>query len=511
VRHSSFRAAVVRSLSLLLLVLLPPVVLGVALPVRASAQPPPAVITYRPPVAAAVVDPFRPPRTRYGPGNRGLEYDTVPGTRVSAAAAGTVVFAGAVAGRLHVTIRHADGIRTTYSYLASIAAASGQRVEQGSLVGVAGDTFHFGARIGDAYVDPEVLFGAGPAEVVLVPDGGPFPQRPPPALAQWVAPRAVPRVVLDATEVFAGWQARRHHCTAPGVGVPPPPPGRRVAILVGGLGSSSGEAAVAALDARRLGYVAGDVVRFSYRGGRVPGTGRAVQGLAEHDYVAADTLGDLDTAGGLLAELIEAVVAQVPGARVDLIGHSLGGLVARLAVDRLGRRSDGLVDRLGLVVTLGTPHHGVDLATVVGVVRSMPGGDAVLEELREALGLEIPGDAPVVAQLAESSPLMRHLARAGPPRVPVVSIAARGDPVVAAPRARLAGATNVVVPVEGLISDHRRLPASPGATREIGLALAGLPPTCEGLLDALADAVVGPAIGWAESGFGLVPGGGSAW
>ena len=57
----------------------------------ADAAPPP---TYRLPVDAPVVDGFRPPTTPYGPGNRGLEYATVAGTEVRAAAGGRVTFAG---------------------------------------------------------------------------------------------------------------------------------------------------------------------------------------------------------------------------------------------------------------------------------------------------------------------------------------------------------------------------------------------------------------------------------
>ena len=55
------------------------------------------VVVYRPPVTAPILDPFRPPTTPYGPGNRGIEYATVPGTSVGAAADGVVVFAGPVA------------------------------------------------------------------------------------------------------------------------------------------------------------------------------------------------------------------------------------------------------------------------------------------------------------------------------------------------------------------------------------------------------------------------------
>ena len=65
-------------------------------------------VTYQPPVDAPVVDPFRPPKTTFGAGNRGLTYDLEPGTPVRASAPGTVVFAGWVAGTRHVTVLHGD-------------------------------------------------------------------------------------------------------------------------------------------------------------------------------------------------------------------------------------------------------------------------------------------------------------------------------------------------------------------------------------------------------------------
>ena len=66
---------------------------------------------------APVSDPFRSPDDPYGPGNRGIEYDTEPGDVVRAAAAGIVVFAGPVAGELHVTVDHGGGVVSSYSFL----------------------------------------------------------------------------------------------------------------------------------------------------------------------------------------------------------------------------------------------------------------------------------------------------------------------------------------------------------------------------------------------------------
>ena len=130
-----------------------------------------AAVGYKPPVDAPVVDPFRAPPAPWAAGNRGIEYATRPGTRVGAAADGTVVFSGMVGGSLHVVVRHADGVRTSYSFLRSVLVHRGDEVVQGEPVGTTGDRFHFGARIGDVYIDPALLFGdAGPPRVHLVPD-----------------------------------------------------------------------------------------------------------------------------------------------------------------------------------------------------------------------------------------------------------------------------------------------------------------------------------------------------
>ena len=130
-----------------------------------------AAVGYQPPVDAPVIDPFRAPPAPWAAGNRGIDYATVPGTRVGAAADGAVVFAGMVGGSLHVVVRHADEIRTSYSFLRAVLVHRGDQVVRGEPVGTTGDRFHFGTRIGDVYIDPALLFGdAGPPRVHLVPD-----------------------------------------------------------------------------------------------------------------------------------------------------------------------------------------------------------------------------------------------------------------------------------------------------------------------------------------------------
>lgn len=131
-------------------------------------------VAYAPPVVAPVSDPFRPPSQPWLPGNRGIEYATAPGTPVGAAGRGRVSFAGPVAGALHVTVVHPDGIRTSYSFLATVTVRAGADVVRGQVVGTTAGRLHVGARRGDTYIDPASLWAAtGPPWVRLAPlDGG---------------------------------------------------------------------------------------------------------------------------------------------------------------------------------------------------------------------------------------------------------------------------------------------------------------------------------------------------
>ena len=126
-------------------------------------------LVFRPPVDAPVVDPFRPPENPYGPGNRGVEYDTEPGDVVRAAAAGTVVFSGAVAGSLYVTLDHGGGVLSTYSYLQRISVRAGADVAAGQVIAIAGERLHFSVRVDGSYADPAGFVGVRRVRVRLVP------------------------------------------------------------------------------------------------------------------------------------------------------------------------------------------------------------------------------------------------------------------------------------------------------------------------------------------------------
>jgi murein DD-endopeptidase MepM/ murein hydrolase activator NlpD len=110
------------------------------------------------PVDGAIVRPYA-PAGRYA-GHWGVDIATAPGTPVEAAEAGTVTFAGQVAGVNSVTIDHGGGLRTSYSYLRDIEVPKGRWVAAGAIVGRSGldhelAVVHFSVRIGTVYQDPK--------------------------------------------------------------------------------------------------------------------------------------------------------------------------------------------------------------------------------------------------------------------------------------------------------------------------------------------------------------------
>lgn len=128
-----------------------------------------------------VLRPFEAPAHAYAPGHRGLDIAVAgQGAPVRAVEAGTVRFAGSVAGRGVVSVLHADGLISTYEPVAASVSA-GQQVAAGEVLGAvsaAGPAphcaevcLHLGARAGERYLDPLLLLGArGPS--VLLPWGG---------------------------------------------------------------------------------------------------------------------------------------------------------------------------------------------------------------------------------------------------------------------------------------------------------------------------------------------------
>jgi len=106
---------------------------------------------------------------------------------------------------------------------------------------------------------------------------------------------------------------------------------------------------------------------------------RGFQMLTAYDYGLLTH--SIPRAAIRLGETIERLVTQSGYERIHVIGHSLGGLITRYYVQRLG--GDSWVHTL---VTLGTPHHGTHLAwaaPLLPLVRQLTPGSPIIQELAE--------------------------------------------------------------------------------------------------------------------------------
>lgn len=87
--------------------------------------------------------------------------------------------------------------------------------------------------------------------------------------------------------------------------------------------------------------------------------------VAAHDYGLLTA--DVPQAAAALGATIAGLARATGHDRVHVVGHSLGGLLARWFVQKQG--GDALVDTL---VTLGTPHGGTELARLAPLVPLLP-------------------------------------------------------------------------------------------------------------------------------------------
>jgi triacylglycerol esterase/lipase EstA (alpha/beta hydrolase family) len=180
---------------------------------------------------------------------------------------------------------------------------------------------------------------------------------------------------------------------------------------------------------------------------RIEATGRSATVLT----LVGDGTGDLSAEVAVLDAAVDAALAA--GApSVDVVGYSAGGVVARLWAEE-----DGGADIARRIVTLGSPHHGTDIAALAGSL--------------------LPGQCPTAcAELAPNSDLLTQLnARKMPPGPVWVSVWTEQDQVVTPPdSARLDGALNI--PVQSVCAgaqlDHSNLPRDPFVQSLVLTALA---------------------------------------
>ncbi|HET6482930.1 MAG TPA: M23 family metallopeptidase [Actinoplanes sp.] len=114
--------------------------------------------------------PFDPPAQPWLAGHRGVDLAAPPSSVVRSAGAGTVLFAGRVAGRGVVSVTHGGGLRTTYEPVTA-SVSVGDVLARGDPLGrlEAGHPgcappaacLHWGLRRGGRYLDPLALLGLG--------------------------------------------------------------------------------------------------------------------------------------------------------------------------------------------------------------------------------------------------------------------------------------------------------------------------------------------------------------
>jgi triacylglycerol lipase len=166
--------------------------------------------------------------------------------------------------------------------------------------------------------------------------------------------------------------------------------------------------------------------------------------------VAGDGTGDLDEQAQVLAADADEALERTGAGSLDVVGYSAGGVVARLWV-----RDHGGDEQARRVVSLGSPHHGTDLAGLAGGTLGCP------------LGCQ---------QLAPDSELLNRL-NAGdetPDGPEFVSLWTTDDETVTPPEsAELDGALNISVQsiCPSASVSHGGLPGDPAVQLMVELAL----------------------------------------
>ena len=160
-----------------------------AAPADAGGDRPPAEGLWQPPLAApiTVTRAFEPPPAPYGRGHRGVDLAGDAGQPVVSAGAGTVGYAGLLAGRGVVTVLHAGGLRTTYEPVTATVRA-GDAVDGGRPLGMlqtghpgcpASACLHWGLLSGDTYLNPLSLLSPGPVRLLPLGHGARGSRAPP--------------------------------------------------------------------------------------------------------------------------------------------------------------------------------------------------------------------------------------------------------------------------------------------------------------------------------------------
>lgn len=539
------------------------VVLVAAAPAEAQRLAPDAAAWTRP-VGGRLVEGFDAPTNPFGAGHRGADFAAGPGEPVRAAGSGTVSFAGAVAGSIHVTVDHGDGVLTTYSFLERANVSIGTQVERGAAIGRAGGTgghhpagvMHMGLRVGGVYVDPMSLFQpVDLTERVHLVAVSADNLRPAPdphgvlvdlnydiergGLPEWLYARewvdsernrrrsALDRAVRSAVgfgRALAGasWDALddiAHNPYVPVVGLAIP---MDVAEAVydhvtadctpaqdvrGGLISYRDVMFVAGIDSSmRDGRTNEFPLEQLYPQDRIHWYSYRDDGSA---YDASDTHQSIDQSAQLLAEQLRATKAAAGRPmETDLVAHSQGGVVVQHFLSHYWDPTDPTLPLISRVVLISSPLEGAPGAIVLDEM-----GDTLVGSLAAGV-LPLPNPrAPALSDLRSDS------ARASaarewvvPESIEVVSIGIASDAVVpSTTNDDVRGVASVPTRVSGTpLSVHRSATTDGEVVKRAAVTLGPGGAACARLSERLEAAVFGNAISSLEHGLGLAAGGYSA-
>jgi hypothetical protein len=403
-----------------------------------------------------------------------------------------VTFAGAVASTRAVSIDHGSEVVSTVSSLAEIDVVQGAWISSGDVIGTT-DSAHAGSapgvhlsvRVAGEYVDPAEFLTEFDVSAAI-------------HLAPLATPLAV-RVpsVFGSIAPDAGSYERPCVVIPPLESVPPLPPTDNIAVAVAGIGSSTKNGLDAEMyvhGPEELGYPDRRIYRFSYAG---------IDGPHLHEpYRSIDTFVDIDESARRLRDLLAEIARRHPGAGIDLIAHSQGGIVARSFLQAYG--NDPGMPRVEHLVTFASPHSGAPLADVAVALDPELVGHLVMGVISRwaRSGGPIPDPrSHAIRDLAPSSDLMGRLVRGSLPiGIRGAGLGIANDFVVPAATTAIPGGENHVVGPKGLIG-HSAILTSPGARSIAYSALRDGPPVCRSGWDRWGPRV-GRAIGWAERAVG---------
>lgn len=141
-------------------------------------------------------------------------------------------------------------------------------------------------------------------------------------------------------------------------------------------------------------------------------------------------LGDIPTSAATFGRYVDSVLAATGASKVDIVGHSQGGMLPRYYLKNLGGAT-----KVGTLVGLAPSNHGTDLDGLVRAVKALPGANDFVAAL-----------CPACVQQEVGSSFMTAL-NAGGDTVPGINytvVATRTDEVVTPYTSAFLSGPNVV-------------------------------------------------------------------